>query len=90
MLSRLMTERFDLLLLFIQLKHKTALEYVLFMKAIRSTLMMKYFVEEWRNPWLFMTRIMSQWNVVNIDFRISRTTAVRCAIGAKYQRSTIN
>ena len=48
MLSRLMTERCDLLLLFIQLKHKTALEYVLLMKAIRSTLMMKYFVKEWK------------------------------------------
>ena len=34
--------------LLIQLKHKTALEYVLLMKAIRSTLMMKYFVKEWK------------------------------------------
>ena len=55
------TERGDLLLLFIQLKHKTALEYVLFMTAIRSTLMMKYFVKEWKNPLLFMTRTMNQW-----------------------------
>ena len=43
-----MTKRGDLLLLFIKLKHKTALEYVLFMKAIRSTFMMKYFVKEWQ------------------------------------------
>ena len=48
MLSRLMTERSDLLLLLIQLKHKTTLEYFLFMTAIRSTLMMKYFVKEWK------------------------------------------
>ena len=40
-----MTERIDLLLLLIRLKCKTALENVLFMKAIRSTLMMKYFVK---------------------------------------------
>ena len=43
MLSRLMKERGDLLLLFIQLQHKTTLKYV--MKPIRSTLMMKYFVK---------------------------------------------
>ena len=50
-----MTERGDLLQLFKQLKHQTALEYVLLMKAIRSTLMMKYVVKEWKNPLLFMT-----------------------------------
>ena len=43
MLSRLMTERGDLLLFVIQLQHKTTLKYV--MKPIRSTLMMKYFVK---------------------------------------------
>ena len=47
MFSKLMIEQGDLLLT--QLKHKTALEYVLLMKAIRSTLMMKYFVKEWKN-----------------------------------------
>ena len=52
MLSRLMTEQGDLLL--IQL-----LKYV--MKPIRSPLMMKYFVKEWRNPLLIMTRIMNRW-----------------------------
>ena len=57
MLSRLMTEQGDLLL--IQLKFKTALKYVLLMKAIRSTLI-KYFGKEWKNPLLFMTRIMNQ------------------------------
>ena len=36
-------ERCDLLLFFIQLQHKTTLNYV--MKPIRSTLMMKYFVK---------------------------------------------
>ena len=61
MLSRIMTERSDLLLLLILLKHKTTLEYFLFMTAIRSTLMMKYFVKEWKNPLLFMTRIMDRW-----------------------------
>ena len=60
MLNRLMKERCDLLLLFIRLMRKTALEYVLLMKAIRSTLMMKYFVKEWENPLLIMTRIMNQ------------------------------
>ena len=39
---------------------KTALEYVLLMKAIRSTLKMKYFVKEWENPLLIMTRVMNQ------------------------------
>ena len=33
---------------------------VLFMTAIRSTLMMMYFVKEWKNPLLFMTRIMNR------------------------------
>ena len=56
MLSRLMTEQGDLLL--IQLQYKTTLKYV--MKPIRSTLMMQYFVKEWRNPLLFMTRIMNR------------------------------
>ena len=60
MLNRLMKERCDLLLLLIRLMRKTALEYVLLMKAIRSTLKMKYFVKEWENPWLIMTRIMNQ------------------------------
>ena len=44
MLSKLMTERGDLLLFVIQLQHKTTLKYV--MKPIRSTLMMKYFVKK--------------------------------------------
>ena len=35
-------------LLLTQLQYQTTLKYV--MKPIRSTLMMKYFVEEWRNP----------------------------------------
>ena len=55
MLSRLVTERDDLLLLFIQLKHKTALEYVLFMKAKHSTLEIKRFVKERGDPLLIMT-----------------------------------
>ena len=55
MLSRLTTERGDLLLLFIRLKHRTALEYVLLMKAKRSTLEMKYFVRERKDPLLIMT-----------------------------------
>ena len=57
MLSRLMIEQDDLLLT--QLQYKTALKYI--MKPARSTLMMKYFVKEWRNPFLFMTRIMNRW-----------------------------
>ena len=56
MLSRLMIEQGDLLMT--QLQHKTTLKYV--MKPIRSTLMMKYFVQEWKNPLLFMTRIMNR------------------------------
>ena len=44
--------------LLMQLQYKTTLKYV--MKPIRSTLMMKYFVKEWRNPLLFMTRIMNR------------------------------
>ena len=60
MLNRLMKERCDLLLLLIRLMRKTALEYVLLMKVIRSTLQMKYFVKEWNNPLLIMTRIMNQ------------------------------
>ena len=61
MLNRFMKERGDLLLLLIRQKCKTALEYVLLMKAIRSTLTMKYFVKEWKNPLLIMTRVMNQW-----------------------------
>ena len=41
-----------------QLQYKTTLKYI--MKPTRSTLMMKYFVKEWRNPLLFMTRIMNR------------------------------
>ena len=48
MLNRLMTERGDLVLLTIRLIRKTPLEYVLLMKAIRSTLKMKYFIKEWK------------------------------------------
>ena len=59
--SVLQKERSDLLLLLIRLMRKTALEYVVFMKAIRSTLKMKNFVKEWQNPLLIMTRIMNQW-----------------------------
>ena len=72
MLSRLMTERSDLLLLFIRLKYKTALEYVLLMKAKRSTLEMKYFVRERKDPLLIMTRVMSPMmvNEADMDFRI--------------------
>ena len=55
MLNRLMKERSDLLPLLIQLKRKTALEYVLLMKPIRSTLMMKYFVKERKDPFMIMT-----------------------------------
>ena len=55
MLSRLMIEQGDLLLT--QLQYKTTLKYI--MKPTRSTLMKKYFVKEWRNPLLFMTRIMN-------------------------------
>ena len=33
---------------------------VYIMKPKRSTLMMKYFVKEWKNPLLFMTRIMNR------------------------------
>ena len=47
MLNRLMKERVDLLLLLIRLTRKTALEYLLLVKAIRSTLKMEYFVKEW-------------------------------------------
>ena len=47
MLSRLMIDQGDLLLLLIRLKRKTVLEYVLVMKVIRPTLTMKYFVKEW-------------------------------------------
>ena len=60
MLNRLMKKRSDLLLLLIRLMRKTALEYVLLMKATRSTLKMKNFVKEWKNPLLIMTRVMNQ------------------------------
>ena len=59
--SVLQTERCDLLLLFIRLKCRTALEHVLLMKATRSTLMVKYFAKEWKIPLLIMTRVMNQW-----------------------------
>ena len=39
---------------------QAVLEYVLLMKAKRSTLEMKYFVKEWKNPLLIMTRVMKQ------------------------------
>ena len=45
-------------LLLTQLQYKTTLKYV--MKPIRSTLMMKNFVKEWKNPLLFMTKIMNR------------------------------
>ena len=48
----------NLMLFFFQMQHKPTLKCV--MKAIRSTLMMKYFVKEWKNPLLFMTRTMIQ------------------------------
>ena len=60
MLNRLMKERSELLILLKRLMRKTALEYVLLMKAIRSTLKMKYFVKDWKNPLLIMTRVMNQ------------------------------
>ena len=56
MLSRLMIEQGDLLLT--QFQYKTTLKF--FMKLTRSKLMKKYFVKEWRNPLLFMTKIMNQ------------------------------
>ena len=46
--------------LLIWLMGKTAHEYVLLMKAIRSTLKKKYFVKERKNPLLIMTRVMNQ------------------------------
>ena len=52
-------KRADLMLFFIQLQPKTTLNYV--MKPMSSTLTMKYFVKEWKNPLLFMTRIMNRW-----------------------------
>ena len=55
--DRLVKEQGDLLLLLIKLQYKTTL--VLLMKAIRSTLQMKYFVKEWKNPLLIMTRVMN-------------------------------
>ena len=89
MLSRLMTERCDLLLLFIQLKHKTALEYVLLMKAIRSTSMMKYFVKEWK---IHCCSWRESWTNDGGRGRHglpnSRTSIFRCEIRAKYQRSS--
>ena len=45
-------------LLLIQLQYKTTPKYV--MQSIRSTVMMKYFAKEWRNPLLFMTIIMKR------------------------------
>ena len=56
MLRRFMIEQGDLSLT--QLQYKTTLKS--FMKPTHSTLMMKYFVKEWRNPLLFMTRIMNR------------------------------
>ena len=60
MLDRLMRERRDLLLLLKRLKRKTALEYVLLMKAIRSTLKMEVLRKRMENPLLIMTRVMNQ------------------------------
>ena len=61
MLNRLMKERGDMLLLLIRLMRKTALEYVLLMKAIRSMLKMKHFEKKKRkNRLLIMTRVMNQ------------------------------
>ena len=42
----------------IQTQYNTTLKYI--MKPTRSTLMMKHFVKEWRNPLLFMTKIMNR------------------------------
>ena len=53
-----MTERGDLLLI----RHTAAAQddSQVCHEAIRSTLMMKHFVKEWKNPLLFMTRIMNR------------------------------
>ena len=66
------TERRDLLLLLIRLMRKTALEYVLLMKAICSTLMMKYFVKKWKNPLLVHDENHEPMmvNEADMDFRI--------------------
>ena len=54
----LQTELGDLLLFFIQPQHKTTLKYIV--KPTRSTLKMKNFVRERKDPLLFMTRIMNR------------------------------
>ena len=91
MLSRLMKERGDLLLLSIRLKRKTGFEYVLLKKTICSTLTMKYFAKEWKNSLLVMTRVMNQFGErTRHGLPNSRTTTFRCEIRAKYQRSTVD
>ena len=86
-----MTERGDLLLLFIQLKHNTALEYVLFMTAIRSTLMMKYFVKEWKiHCCSWRESCTNDGERGRHGLPNSRTTTLHCEIRAKYHRSTFD
>ena len=58
MLSRLMIEQGDL---FYWHSCSTRRLSSVSWSPTRSTLMIKYFVKEWRNPLLFMTRIMNRW-----------------------------
>ena len=51
-----------------QLQYETPLKYI---TLTRWTLMMKYFVKEWRKPLLLMTKIMNWWlKETNMDFQI--------------------
>ena len=56
-----MSERGDLLSRMTWLMCQIVLKHVLLMKAKRSTLKMKHFVRERKDPLLIMTWVMSQW-----------------------------
>ena len=61
MLNRHVSKRGDLSTLMTWLMWQTVLKHVLLMKAKRSTLKMKYFVKERKDPLLIMTWVMNPW-----------------------------
>ena len=89
--SVLQKERSDLFLLWIRLMRKTAVEHVLLMKAIRSTLKMNNFVKEWKiHCWSWRESWVNDVERGRHGLLNSRTTTFRCETRAKYQRSTID
>ena len=83
-----MSERGDLLTRMKWPMCQTVVQHVLLMKAVRSTLKMKYFVRERKDPLLIMTWVMSERGGHRLQ--ISRTTTFRCEVRAEYQRSRID